>query len=105
MLNMPRAAQEPAPGEDASPSDPTEEISTEIEERVPYGFAEMVAEAGPYMGILLGAGISALFAVVITLAASTVLTQVFRRRPRVQRTIRRTRRMPYSSSFCSAAPP
>lgn len=90
-LEHPLAAQEPAPAEDASTSDPTEEITTEIEERVPEGFAEMVAEAGPYMGLLLGAGVSAVFAVVLTLVTSTVLTQIFRRRPRVQRTIRRTR--------------
>src|SRR5699024_7835223 len=50
-----------------------------------------VAEAGPYVGLLLGAGVAALFGVVVTVVTSTVLTQIFRRSPRVQRTIRRTR--------------
>lgn len=90
-LTHPHAAEEPVYDEGAATTDPTESITTEIEDRVPEGFAEMVSEAGPYMGILLGAGISAVFALALTLITSTVLTQIFRRSPRVQGTIRRTR--------------
>lgn len=72
-------------------TNPAEEITVEIEERVPDGLTDMVAQAGPYMGVILGASISAAAALLLALATSAVMKQVFRRRAKVRDAISRTR--------------
>lgn len=85
------AAGEPAGGGGAATTNPADEIGSEIEDRVPEQFTDMVSQAGPYMGVLIGAGISAVVGLLLALVTSTVLKQIFRRRPQVRRAINRTR--------------
>ncbi|WP_150461701.1 mechanosensitive ion channel family protein [Nesterenkonia ebinurensis] len=70
---------------------PAEDLTTGMEEHVPDEFEELVSQAGPLMGILVGVGISALVALAATLVISAVLKQFFRRAPTVKRAINRTR--------------
>lgn len=75
----------------ANVDDPTEEITTDVEEHVPEGVQNLVSDAGPYMGVLIGAGISLIFAVLLTLVLGILLKQVFRSKPLVKRAIGRAR--------------
>ncbi|WP_146340012.1 mechanosensitive ion channel family protein [Nesterenkonia sp. NBAIMH1] len=79
-----------APGEGGEP-DVLDEAVTQMEEHVPEQFEQIVSEAGPLMGVLLGASIVALFAAAVTLTIHAVFKQIFRRKPAVRRAVSRTR--------------
>lgn len=71
--------------------DPAEEITNEVEDRVPDQFAELVSEAGPLVGVLIGVGISFAFALVVAIASGALIKQIFRHKPQVRRAVNRTR--------------
>lgn len=77
--------------DDAAGQDPVDGAVTEVEEHVPEQFEQIVSEAGPLMGVLIGAAIVAIFAAVITFSTSFVMKQFFRKKPAVRRAINRTR--------------
>lgn len=85
------AGGEPVIEPEHAPEDPAEQLTSEIEEHIPQEWADMVSAAGPFMGVLLGASISAAAALLLAYASSTLLKQIFRRRTQVKRAISRTR--------------
>ncbi|WP_120003984.1 mechanosensitive ion channel family protein [Nesterenkonia muleiensis] len=91
FAQAPVLGADPEPASDGATGDPAEGITTEVEDHIPEQFEEMIAEAGPLMGVLLGVGISAAFALVATVVFATVLKQIFRRKPTVRRAVDRTR--------------
>ncbi|WP_166429901.1 mechanosensitive ion channel family protein [Nesterenkonia sphaerica] len=66
-------------------------ITSDVDDHIPEEFETMVSAAGPYMGVLLGVGFSAIAGLVIVMVVSTLLKQIFRRKSVVRRAINRTR--------------
>lgn len=78
-----------APQDD--PSEPAEEVTDIVEENVPDGVQALIAEVGPTMGLLIGVGISVVFAFLVMVASAIILKQIFRKMPSAQRAVNRTR--------------
>lgn len=74
----------------ATGDNPAEDITTEVENRVPDEIGDLISDAGPYMGLVLGAALSAVIAFVVTLISAMILKQVFRRSQAVKRAVSRT---------------
>ncbi|GAA1823116.1 mechanosensitive ion channel family protein [Nesterenkonia flava] len=90
-LSLVSAEEETLYDEDAAQQNPADDITSEVEGHVPEEFEQIVSSAGPYMGLLIGVGISAALALAVTFAASTILKQIFRRAAEVKRAVNRTR--------------
>ncbi|GAA4920605.1 mechanosensitive ion channel family protein [Nesterenkonia rhizosphaerae] len=82
--------QEPLFDEDAATQNPANGITSEVEDHIPEEFEQLVSNAGPFMGLLIGVGLTVVVALVITLVTSTVMKQIFRRSAQVKRAIGRT---------------
>lgn len=78
-----------SPQED--PTETAEEVTDIVEDSVPDGVQSLIADVGPTMGLLIGVGISAVFAFLVMVASAIILKQIFRRMPSAQRAVNRTR--------------
>ncbi|MDR8019066.1 mechanosensitive ion channel family protein [Nesterenkonia aerolata] len=74
-----------------NPTETAEEMSDIVEENVPDGVQALIADVGPTMGLLIGVGISAVFAFLVMLGSAVILRQIFRKMPSAQRAVNRTR--------------